>query len=55
MSSEWHGGKGSSQRKMDKQKYSDNWDRIFGNKESKEVQNNENGERKQDEIQTIRE
>lgn len=28
--SEWHGGKGSKQRPTDQQKYSDNWDRIFG-------------------------
>ena len=29
---QWHGGKGSSQRKVDKQKFSDNWDKIFGKK-----------------------
>jgi hypothetical protein len=29
---QWHGGKGSSQRKVDKKKYSDNWDKIFGKK-----------------------
>lgn len=28
----WHGGKGSSPRPTDKQKYNDNWDRIFGKK-----------------------
>lgn len=28
--SEWHGGKGSKQRPTDQQKYSDNWDKIFG-------------------------
>lgn len=28
----WHGGKGSSTRPTDKQKYNDNWDRIFGKK-----------------------
>lgn len=27
-----HGGKGSRTRPTDKQKYNDNWDRIFGNK-----------------------
>lgn len=27
-----HGGKGSRTRPTDKQKYDDNWDRIFGNK-----------------------
>lgn len=26
----WHGGKGSQQRKTDRQKFSDNWDAIFG-------------------------
>ena len=29
---QWHGGKGSVQRKVDKQKFSDNWDAIFGKK-----------------------
>ena len=29
---QWHGGKGSSQRKVDKKKYSDNWDKIFSKK-----------------------
>ena len=29
---QWHGGKGSSQRKVDKKKYNDNWDRIFKQK-----------------------
>jgi hypothetical protein len=29
---QWHGGKGSAQRKVDKQKFSDNWDKIFGKK-----------------------
>jgi hypothetical protein len=28
-SQQWHGGKGSSQRKTDNQKFSDNWDAIF--------------------------
>ena len=28
----WHGGKGSNTRPTDKQKYNDNWDRIFGKK-----------------------
>lgn len=32
MSSAWHGGKGSSYRKMDHQQFSDNWDRIFAKK-----------------------
>ncbi len=30
--SNWHGGKGSSQRPTDSKKFSDNWDRIFGKK-----------------------
>jgi len=31
----WHGGKGSNTRprKVSKQKFDDNWDRIFGKKE----------------------
>ena len=28
----WHGGKGSNTRPTDKQRYDDNWDRIFGKK-----------------------
>lgn len=31
-SGQWAGGKGSTQRKVDKKKYSDNWDVIFGPK-----------------------
>jgi hypothetical protein len=35
MSSQWHGGKGSSRRKAaDDKAYADNWDRIFGEKET---------------------
>lgn len=32
--SKWHGGKGSKQRprNVSKQKFDDNWDRIFGKK-----------------------
>lgn len=30
--SNWHGGKGSSPRPTDKEKYNENWDRIFGSK-----------------------
>lgn len=34
--SAWHGGKGSITRKGSDQKaYSDNWDKIFGNKDKK--------------------
>ena len=29
---QWHGGKGSAQRKVDKKKFEDNWDKIFGKK-----------------------
>lgn len=32
-----NGGKGSKQRPTDTQKYNDNWDRIFGNKDKKET------------------
>jgi len=34
---QWAGGKGSAQRKVDKKKYSDNWDKIFGKKEEKDL------------------
>lgn len=34
---QWVGGKGSKPRPVDQQKYSDNWDRIFGKKEFEEV------------------
>lgn len=30
--SKWHGGKGSKQRPVDKEKFDSNWDKIF-NKE----------------------
>jgi hypothetical protein len=30
---QWHGGKGSRSRRIDKEKYSENWDKIFSNKE----------------------
>lgn len=33
MSKQWHGGKGDSPRKVDKTKYDEGWDRIFGKKE----------------------
>ena len=33
MTDKWHGGKGSKPRKVDTEKYSDNWDKIFGKKE----------------------
>lgn len=30
MTNKWHGGKGSTQRPVDKQKFDANWDEIFG-------------------------
>lgn len=33
---QWAGGKGSAQRKVDKQKFSDNWDAIFGKKKEED-------------------
>lgn len=39
---QWSGGKGSAQRKVDKQKFSDNWDLIFSkNKVINSTSNNE--------------
>ena len=32
MSDQWHGGKGSKYRKVNQEKFSDNWDAIFGKK-----------------------
>ena len=29
----WHGGKGSAPRPVDKKKFDDNWDKIFGVKD----------------------
>ena len=39
--SQWHGGKGSSPRpfSVDKKKFDDNWDKIFGKKEKKDLPN----------------
>jgi len=35
LSNKWHGGKGDKPRKTNNQKqYADNWDRIFGKKET---------------------
>jgi hypothetical protein len=34
---QWHGGKGSAQRKVDKEKFSDNWDKIFGKKDDTDL------------------
>ena len=33
----WHGGKGSTPRQVDKDKYNANWDKIFNSKDKKEV------------------
>ncbi len=39
--SAWHGGKGSTPRKVDKKKFDENWDKIFGKKnQEKPVDNN---------------
>lgn len=32
MTDTWHGGKGSRFRKVNQQKFADNWDAIFGKK-----------------------
>ena len=40
MTAEWHGGKGSQRRKTsDAKKYSEGWDKIFGNKQNKDKDN----------------
>lgn len=39
MSNEWHGGKGSKQRTVDKSKFDANWDAIFGKKDEKKDEN----------------
>ena len=38
---QWHGGKGSRPRNVDKKKFNDNWDRIFDKKKEKKVLPNE--------------
>lgn len=46
MTNQWHGGKGSGRRKgADDAKYRDNWDRIFGKRDSSKSKGdtNENG------------
>jgi len=35
--SNWHGGKGSTPRGTDQNKYADNWEKIFGSKKAKKV------------------
>ena len=42
--SNWHGGKGSTPRGTDQQKYADNWDKIF--KKEKELFSELNHKRK---------
>jgi hypothetical protein len=37
MSNKWHGGKGSTTRPTDVDKYNENWDRIFGDKKKDSV------------------
>ena len=38
MSKQWEGGKGSKPRPIeDRKKFEDNWDKIFGKKEKKDV------------------
>lgn len=39
MKGQTHGGKGSSQRKVDKEKYASNFDAIFGKKDKKKKEN----------------
>jgi hypothetical protein len=41
-SEQWHGGKGSKRRNSNEQKYSDNWDRIFGKKDDKKEKRKSN-------------
>jgi len=41
MSTEWHGGKGSGRRNEDVSKINENWDRIFGNKKEKTMNEHE--------------
>lgn len=36
---QWHGGKGSDPRRVDSQKFSENWDKIF---KKRNVQPNKN-------------
>lgn len=44
MGNKWHGGKGDRSRPMsvDQKQFSDNWDKIFGNKDKKEPKTKEN-------------
>jgi len=40
--SQWEGGKGSKPRPVDKKKFDDNWDRIWGKKDKKDLPNDDN-------------
>lgn len=52
--SKWHGGKGSTQRprKVSKEKFDQNWDRIF--KKDKEDDKQTNASLAFDELRTVR-
>ena len=39
-SSNWHGGKGSVQKPTDQDKYAENWEKIFGKKKKKDIDEN---------------
>lgn len=41
-SGKWHGGKGSSQRNVNKTAFDLNWEKIFGNKKPKTEDNKNN-------------
>lgn len=42
----WHGGKGSGRRKgADDKKFADNWDKIFGKKDQKKIEENSSDEK----------
>lgn len=44
MTDSWHGGKGSRYRKIDQQKYNENWERIFGKNKKKDEESEEEQE-----------
>jgi hypothetical protein len=50
MTDSWHGGKGSRYRKVDQEKYNENWERIFGKK--KEAEESEEEQETEDEAKT---
>ena len=47
----WAGGKGSSQRKVDKKRFEDNWDRIFGRKDENEACEQEGSDTRSEETE----